>query len=366
MAKYSVEELVRKANEFLKVFNLEMGATFLQRALAVDPSRTDVMDQFAAVLLEMGAHTDAESLLRQSINIAPDASHEKHLYLGQILTGFDAVACFRKGIDILTRKKSEIEASGDFMMGQSVANEIASAWCSIVEVYMSDLCFENDAEARCDEAILVALEAAPDSIMVLQTLANLRMCQNNRKEASAAMKKVCKLLAKCKENEEAMPSFQERTVIVKLLIELGQSQIALDLVTGLLEEDDDTAEVWYLAGVAARDTAGVYIDRMEKGKSMKRKGGKSRGKKKLSSEEIAEMTNEAEGLINMSEQYLSQAQRMLQKVQSDSLVQIANGEKAVDVSGQLEAIAEAQRALDAVKSHGMKVLRNGSHVEKIC
>ena len=69
---------------------------------------------------------------------------------------------------------------------------------------MSDLCFEDDAEARCEAETQAALQQCPTSIHALQTLASFRLCQQRRKEARAAMKRAVQALSVC--DDEQMPA----------------------------------------------------------------------------------------------------------------------------------------------------------------
>jgi hypothetical protein len=56
--------------------------------------------------------------------------------LGQVQTGMDAVQSFRAGIEQLEHDPQNNEI-------------IASAYCRICEVFMTDLCFEENAEQIC-------------------------------------------------------------------------------------------------------------------------------------------------------------------------------------------------------------------------
>ena len=123
-SKHSAEALVAKANEFLERCQLDMAAGFLQRALEVSPERTDVMDQLAAVLLEVGAVEAAVPWLQRSMQLAPESGHEKHLYMAQVQTGHDAVASFRRGIAVLERRRAELEAAGTFPVGRRSARRL--------------------------------------------------------------------------------------------------------------------------------------------------------------------------------------------------------------------------------------------------
>ena len=42
--------------------------------------------------------------------------------------------------------------------------QIAKAHCSIGELYLTDLCYDDDAETKCEEAINLAIAADADSL----------------------------------------------------------------------------------------------------------------------------------------------------------------------------------------------------------
>ena len=42
--------------------------------------------------------------------------------------------------------------------------QIAKAHCSIGELYLTDLCYDDDAEKKCEEAINLAIAADADSL----------------------------------------------------------------------------------------------------------------------------------------------------------------------------------------------------------
>lgn len=67
---------------------------------------------------------------------------------------------------------------------------IAKAYCSIAELYMTDLCYEEDAEQLCEKSIMQALDTDPDSLDAHQTLASLRLSQGRPVDASAIMETV--------------------------------------------------------------------------------------------------------------------------------------------------------------------------------
>ena len=257
MSKHSAAALMAQAQTVLERCDLEMGAKFLERAVQAEPSNMAPVDMLAGVWLEMGNVQGAKGLLERSITADPNGGYEKYLQYGQISTGAQAVESYGRGITLLAKAKAHMEAQMDFSTGAMLGRELASAYCSCVEIYMTDLCFAADAEAKCQEFCELALQADPLGVEPLQTLANFRICQNKPAQAAKAMKKAMKLLSKC--TAETMPSYHLRCAGAKMLIELKQPKMGLQLLTRLLAEDDEQIEVWYIAGVAAHHTGDVEL-----------------------------------------------------------------------------------------------------------
>lgn len=67
---------------------------------------------------------------------------------------------------------------------------MAKAFCSIAELYLTDLCFEEEADVKAEEAIKKSLEVFPDLLDALQTLASIRLSQNRKREACELLSQV--------------------------------------------------------------------------------------------------------------------------------------------------------------------------------
>lgn len=116
----SVESLLEKALEAMQSVQLEEAADFYERALAMQPSNTDIMDSLADVCIQLGNMQRALALLNESITAAPQSNGTKWLYLAQLLPGQQAVGSYQTGIQIL---ESHLEAAE----GVNIIN-----WCLFV------------------------------------------------------------------------------------------------------------------------------------------------------------------------------------------------------------------------------------------
>jgi len=83
---------------------------------------------------------------------------------------------------------------------------LCKAYCSIAELYLTDLCYELDAEMKCEEAIQNAFiyddpQATPD---VFQALANLRLSQSSEEQRLEAYSYMIKAYDRMKVGCEAL------------------------------------------------------------------------------------------------------------------------------------------------------------------
>lgn len=236
------------------------------------------------------------------------------LYLGQLSSEQEALDAFRKGIQeleacvrLLESKCQETQADMDTQDGpspqeslQETRRQLSNAFCTVAELFLTDLCFEENAEQQCEAAVLAAMKIEEDGepmVDSLQTMASLRLSQGRGEEATkyilqaySKMKSGCEALSalvglKKDDTEEGtnaqaaeltdvdaannLPSFDFRCQTAKLLMECATvlkaaqdnestvpkqladcSDAAVQVLASLLAENDEVIEVWYLMGCA--------------------------------------------------------------------------------------------------------------------
>ncbi|KAL8749331.1 MAG: hypothetical protein Q9199_007753 [Rusavskia elegans] len=220
------------------------------------------LNVLAEINLELGNADEAREYFFHAFQLDPDGlvpesqggGVEKFLWLAQLSEdgGNDSVAWFQKAITILRNEASSIS---ELALKAQRSRKLAAALCSVIEIYMTDLSWEPDAESRCESLITEAILIAPESPETLQTLANVRISQERIDEAKKALADSMALWKELPSGDEAAPDFPTRISLARLLMEVAMEKDAMEVLERLTEEDDTSVEAWYLGGWCAYLTA---------------------------------------------------------------------------------------------------------------
>jgi len=224
-----------------------------------------------------------------------------YLYLAQMREGEEALNTYQKGIEqlmhIVEGISEDVTDENDDKLVAVTRKKICSVYCSMAELYLTDLCYSPEAEHQCENLLHQASQndienTAPDA---LQLKANLRLSQNKPLEAANYMLEVwervkvgCTSLSSIvgisleEEGEEeaielqnvdqvnALPNFEFRCQSAKLLFECASILLSPEskteindanipnkclessiLILGsLLAENDEVIEIWFFLGSA--------------------------------------------------------------------------------------------------------------------
>lgn len=89
-------------------------------------------------------------VLARSILLGPEEGPDKYLYMAQLHEGREALGHYEKGLDLLRKQLADGGGAGGPKEAEAALRQRACmAYCSVAELFMTDLCFEEDAEARC-------------------------------------------------------------------------------------------------------------------------------------------------------------------------------------------------------------------------
>ncbi|KAJ8291009.1 hypothetical protein GJAV_G00020370 [Gymnothorax javanicus] len=222
--KYSTEQLLEKTEECMDNFNFEMAQMFCQRALDIEPTNLKILDMLA-------------------VELSPEEGHSKYMYLGQIHTGMEAVQYFSKGIEVMlnaleeqTRSAEGAAAAVSGPDAELTGRDVSVAFCSVAEIFFTDLCMEEGAAEKCKEAIEKALQYDGDNPEALQLMASYLFSTEHIQEGrDFLMRSVALWLPsqssgaqpyRCEEEEDdeerqqsQIPPYESRITTAKLLVE---------------------------------------------------------------------------------------------------------------------------------------------------
>ncbi|EON96808.1 putative tpr domain-containing protein [Phaeoacremonium minimum UCRPA7] len=208
------------------------------------------------------AEVDKEGTLPEELGGGP----EKFLWLAQLSEdgGQDSVSWFERGTAALrhqiqaatealaeTRRKGGPKSVEEALGAREdeKKRKLAETLCAVAEVYMTDLSWEADAEARCEALVTEATMVAPELPDAWQTVANVRISQTKVDEAKAALERSLALWEDLPPEHPSVPAFATRVGLVRLLLEVEDEDKAIEVVERLLAEDDESVEAWYLGGL---------------------------------------------------------------------------------------------------------------------
>jgi tetratricopeptide (TPR) repeat protein len=287
----SPETLLQRGLELCENNQYELAIPFLQRSVeASNWNSPQSLDALGEALVEMGEFEDARQCFEKSVQIAPNESGTKWMFLGQLLGGKQALQSYERGIQLLEKELDSTMEQDDnqnnggvgkmMMMGivQNNSNiiremhkkQLVQAQIAVAELFMSDLCMEPEAESRCETALAVARELDPNGVQPLQVTASMRISQHRVNEAIEIMNRVAAMVISSSLSSpptsgmmdnpmEMLPAFAHdelpydfRVQTCRLLVELGLFEQALTILECLVQEDDEMAEVWMLLGICHR------------------------------------------------------------------------------------------------------------------
>ena len=284
----TADDYYQKGVNALTQLEPELAISFLQRALDIDPENVIYMDVYSEACIQLGDSREALATLTKATSTSDD-SYYRWLTLAQLQQGIDALLSFERGITLM-KSKLQDKSTLDEREAKKLHAQISQAYASIADLYMTDLCFEEEAEILCEECIKSAIQYDPMGLDGHQSMANLRLSQKRDSEACTIIWEVynrtMELRKKHQErgiiqellrssnngvngncdnssasgDDSDVPSTQFSVQTAKLLIECSNNESndfpssAICLLTDLLNDDDENIEIWYIIGVAALES----------------------------------------------------------------------------------------------------------------
>ncbi|CZR60831.1 related to TPR domain protein [Phialocephala subalpina] len=263
----SPTELLVQAAFTLQQGDIESSIPLAKNALALLPADSEealpALNLLGEIHVELGDIDSARQYFLQAAAIDEEGlisedlggGAEKFLWLAQLSEdgGQDSVDWFEKGALVLriqiqalldSKKK---DADTEAALAEKT-RKLAVALCGVVEVYMTDLSWEEDAEQKCEALITEATMVAPAFAEPWQTLASVRISQQRIEDAEAALTRSLDLWKDLPPEDPSVPDFPARVSLARLLMEADMDVEAIEVLERLVGEDDSSVEVWYLGG----------------------------------------------------------------------------------------------------------------------
>ncbi|KAI0140128.1 TPR-like protein [Hypoxylon sp. NC0597] len=263
----SPQVLVKAAEFQVQEGNVQDALTLAEKALEQSFAGSDdelsALNLLGQISLELGEFEKARAYFLRAVAVDEDGTKdeavgggpEKFLCLAQLSEegGQDSVTWFERGAAALKKQISALEdarrrSDEQEILLEELKKKLAMTLCSVAEVYMTDLSWEDDAEQRCEALVTEATMVAPDFAETWQTLANVRISQERFDDAKAALTRSLELWKDLPPEDPAVPDFPSRVGLARLLMEVEMEQDAIEVLERLVGEDDQSVEVWYLGG----------------------------------------------------------------------------------------------------------------------
>ncbi|KAB8527803.1 hypothetical protein FH972_025454 [Carpinus fangiana] len=262
-------ELLAQATEHLHTGQPDLAISSTQKAVTIlsqpglaPTAKLPALELLGEIYVELGDQDAARSTFTQAAALDPEGilpvedggGSDKFLWLAQLSEegGKDSVGWFEKGCMSLRREITEGQAKAkddeDLLVVAMNLQKLANALCGAAEVYMTDLSWEDDAEARSEALVSEACAVAPENPEPLQTLASVRISQQRMEEARSALTQSLELWSDLPPEDPDVPDFSTRISLSRLLMEAELEEKAIDVLDRLVIEDDSSVEAWYLGG----------------------------------------------------------------------------------------------------------------------
>ncbi len=177
-----------------------------KRALALRPSSTGALDALGEVLVSLDEREEAKGVFQRSVELSPALGFSKWMYLGQLSSGEEAAACFHSGMGLI---RKELEGGSVAHSQDFLKRRLSEAYCSLVELYMTDLCDDPGAQEKCIEYSAASVQACDRNPEAHQVTASLLLVLQRPDDARVHLRRACALIKELEEAEDGEEEEEE-------------------------------------------------------------------------------------------------------------------------------------------------------------
>ncbi|QHS72368.1 Acl4p SPAR_D03670 [Saccharomyces paradoxus] len=261
-----LEGTIRQAKEALSENNAKKALKILKpfkSSLKKENADNVILNEvFADAYLDNGQVEKAYPILARACELDPEGQiggPDKFFTMGQIMGGQD-------GVSIITRGIMNISNIGETLTNDHV-EKIVGGLLSMIEIWMTDLCMEPNAEEQCEELIQKAMELTEGkSPETWSTLGSIKISQQKFGEAYEAFSQAWNFFDLKKQEigsgingngdatqrtslqSEYVDLLQPLLSLTKMCLEVGAYEVALKVIAAVRDIDEDNIEGYYLEG----------------------------------------------------------------------------------------------------------------------
>ena len=201
-----IDQIIADARALLQFSQSEKALELLTPNFESNSSSVPFLQIFGETLLENNDLENAYDVLIRACELDPtgDQGTEKFLYLGQIIGGSDGLKYLDNGLNKLSvqlhainEDKGEddnilVELSKVYETKEQLQKyfikKLNQGIFAKIEIWMTDLCMEPEAEDQCNDLIAYSLDLDNQNPEALSLLSSIRISQQRVNEAKEALK----------------------------------------------------------------------------------------------------------------------------------------------------------------------------------
>jgi len=250
----TTKDLILKAHECIENGDLTGAMEMGKKILDNDSDNMKGLEIMGYIMLELNCLDEAKFCFTNSIENRDNDSHVPYLYLGQLTDGEESEKYFLQAIVMMTKNLNESEEK---ILFKPTKLDVSNAYVSLCELYMTDLCDKEDAEAKCTEYVKKAIEMDSTNPASWQSLASLNLVKNDVEKAKEYIEKSLDLWVPAYEkakidgsSNDTVPtcelSIEIRVKCAEVLYELQMFKNMKPVLESILNEDDESFQANYL------------------------------------------------------------------------------------------------------------------------
>lgn len=262
VSELSLSELLKRAEASFSAMSYEKAKAFYQEAYIKAPESEDLLCSYANFLVTIGEIPLARSILRQALelNITKSFNYKKFVQMAELVDGKLSVQLYEKAIEILKKLYNPIIDSDPLQ--NEIKRDLALAHSALAELYQTDLLQYKESELLCKENIEEAIRIDSKCLDAYLQKANFYLNKEDVSQAKYWLKLLCgevlqeDPLILEEEKGDLGVNLREKAIdfyplsfkidITKVLIEVEEYLLAIEVLEDFLEEDMDNNEGLYL------------------------------------------------------------------------------------------------------------------------